>query len=134
MLFALASVLLSTQAAFPWTGVVLAAVASALLLTVDRLFPAVRRRRFVLNFATESLRIDDLPPRPRTRMLPFDDILALEVTAQRNGQFSLVATTRGQPSTETLLRDVSPDDVDALRKLWRVLTDAFGIRRPGAEL
>lgn len=134
MLFALGSVLLSTKAAFPWTGVVLATVASALLLAGDRLFPAARSRRFVLNFATESLRIDDLPPRPRTRILRFDDVVALEVTPQRDGQFSLVATTRGRPSRELLLGDVAPDDVEALRTLWRVMTDAFGVRRPGAEL
>lgn len=132
MLLAVGTLLLSPAGTAPWSAFAIAVVGSVLFLAGERLFPEPARRRFVLNFATESLRIDDLPPHPRTRVLPFDDITALDVVPDGSGRFALRLSARGAAATELLVRAVSADDVEQLRRLWRLLCDAFGIRRAGA--
>lgn len=134
LLLALVTVLTSAKGAAPWPAVMLGAVGGGLLLTADRLFPAAARRRFILNFATESLRIDDVGVRPRTRTLHFDDIAALDIVPEQNGQFALVLTARTSPTKWVLARGIEAEHVEEVRKLWRLLSDAFGIRRPGVEL
>lgn len=131
---ALATVVASTDGKPPINALVVALLGTGLLAAAPRLFPAPRRRRFVLNFASESLRIDDLGAQPRTRVLHFDEIAALAVEPDHSGGFQLVLSAKAPPTREVLVERVLGEDVEELRRLWRVLTDAFGIRRPGVEL
>lgn len=134
MAFAFITLITHPKGAAPWPAVMLAVLGAALLLAGDRLFKAYARRRFILNFATESLRIDDLAPRVRTRMMHFDEVSAVEIAPDGERSFALVLTARTQPVREVLVGKVGGEDVEELRALWRLLHDAFGLRRPGVEL
>lgn len=103
---------------------------SAVLLRRER-----RKRGFVVNFATSTLRLDFATPfagRPRTLLVPFEDVKAVQALEQGDGQHCL---TVDFASGSDLLREVlvafipAAEDV-AARRLLRLLEGAFGLGPP----
>lgn len=99
------------------------------------------RRRFVLHFHTETLRLDALrwaPGASRTQRVPFDAVTAVETVQQRSGRYTLVVRWRepapdAEPTSRraVLIADVRPSEEDALFRVWRMLHNAFGLRGAG---
>jgi hypothetical protein len=94
-----------------------------------------RHRAFVVNFATTSLRLDFSSPiagRPRTLVVPFDAVTAVEALEQADGAWCLTVdfTHRGDALREVLVAHVPAVDAAALRRLSRVLEGAFGLGSP----
>lgn len=93
-------------------------------------------RRFVLNFATESLRLDAPAPRsamPRSTVVHFDAIREVAVLVRDDERFSLVVDYAPSPAapdvhSEVLVDDVDSGEVEELRRIWRMLRGAFGLR------
>lgn len=120
------------------------AVAAALALSAGGLLwvaASLRKRRklgrrFVLNFATESLRLDAPAPRsamPRSTVVHFDAVREVAVLVRDDERFSLVVDYAPSPAapdirSEVLVDDVDPDEVEELRRIWRMLRGAFGLR------
>ena len=95
------------------------------------------RRAFSLNFATESLRVDFLEgrlARPRTEIVPFDAVEAVEIVpaAGRHRLEVIYRTDRGRVR-RALIEHARPDEVEALRRLWRLLRNGFGLKPAGGE-
>lgn len=94
-----------------------------------------RRRRFVANFATNSLRLDFATPvagYARTLVVPFDAVKALALVAQEDGARCLLVDFTVGPSTlrEVLVAFIpAAQDVEAER-VERVLRGAFGLGTP----
>ena len=95
------------------------------------------RRRFVLNFATESLRLDrpsGMAAASQSTVVGFGEVTDVEVVPRRAGTFALVATYHPAPGatpvTEVLIERVGPKDVPHLRRVWRLLRGAFGLKAP----
>ncbi|MBX5481756.1 MAG: hypothetical protein IRZ16_07930 [Myxococcaceae bacterium] len=99
------------------------------------------RRRFVLHFADETVRVDlqgGLWRRPISRTWPFDAVKGLYVVEKRGGVFSLwMEAAKAPGSARTvpvlLVDGVPADDVEALRRLWTTLRAAFGLTRRPTE-
>lgn len=94
-----------------------------------------RRRRFVANFATNSLRLDFATPvagYARTLVVPFDAVKALALVDQEDGsRCLLVDFTVGATTLREVLVAFIPraQDVEAER-VERVLRGAFGLGSP----
>jgi hypothetical protein len=93
------------------------------------------RRAFALNFATETLRLD-YPEgrlfRPATRNVPFDEVIDLRVVPRGQG-FALEVEYRdpaGALHPHLLVEQVPGDQIDDLRRLWKTLRNAFGLKAP----
>ncbi len=104
------------------------------------------RRRFVLHFATETLRLDQLrwaPGASRTELVHFDAVRAVEVVEHAPQRYALVvAWGEGPPPGEesqeepllrraVLVERVGPNEQEALVRVWRLLHNAFGLRGAG---
>lgn len=105
------------------------------------------RRRFVLHFHTETLRLDTLrwaPGASRTRWVPFDAVTAVETVQQPSGRYSLVVCWRDKPEAPedtggeppaperaVLVANVGRAEEEALFRVWRMLHNAFGLRGAG---
>lgn len=88
--------------------------------------------RFVLNFATESLRLDgpDRTGRASSEVVPFDAVRDLEVVPTGPGQFGLLleyTAADGEVRQRLLVRHGPAAEVETLRHGWRVLKRAFGL-------
>lgn len=88
--------------------------------------------RFILNFATESLRLDGTDRLGRTvsEVVPFDSVRDLTVvpTAPRHFGLLLEYTDAAQALRRVYLVQQSPAaEVEALRRAWRILRHAFGL-------
>ena len=97
-----------------------------------------RRRRFVANFATISLRLDFASPiagYPRTIIVPFDDISALALVEQEDGAHCLLVdfTLDGRTLREVLVAFIPEAQRDEAERLERVLHGAFGLGKPPAD-
>lgn len=91
-----------------------------------------RRRAFVVNFGTTSLRLDFVSPiagHPQTLIVLFDAVQAVTVLEQGDGARCLtVDFTVGEALLrEVLVAQVPASDLDALWRLARVLEGAFGL-------
>jgi hypothetical protein len=100
---------------------------------------AAARRRFILHFGTETLRLDG-PAGLRgraTRTVSFDAVKDLYVLVGADGRCALVAeleVTPGAPTLSTVLVDgVAPEAREELRRVWVTLRAAFGLKAPPAE-
>ncbi|WP_338278884.1 MULTISPECIES: hypothetical protein [Corallococcus] len=96
----------------------------------------LRRRRFVLHFKTESLRLETLawaPGAARTETLPFDDVRAVHILQPPKGGYALVVEygPEAAPRRALLVRDVRPQESDTLYRVWRLLHNAFGLKGAG---
>ena len=108
------------------------ALVGAALVTEARL----RRRRFVLHFKTESLRLETLawaPGAARTETFPFDDVRAVHIVQPPKGGYALVVEygPEAAPRRALLVRDVRPQESDTLYRVWRLLHNAFGLKGAG---
>lgn len=118
------------------------ALSAGLLTGLGMLLEARARavRRFVLNFATESLRLERpsrAHGRPQTWVVHFDGVREVSVTARQDGTYALhveyVPTPDAQETrVEVLVDRVPPAEVDTLRRVWRLLRNSFGLRTPQA--
>jgi hypothetical protein len=99
-----------------------------------------RRRRFVANFATTSLRLDFSQPisgRARTLVVHFDDVKAVDLVRQADGAHCLTVDFAPDPGPE-LLREVlaayiEGHELEQAHRLLRVLEGAFGLGAPPAD-
>lgn len=100
-----------------------------------------RRRRFVVNFGTTSLRLDfvsRIRGQPRTVVVHFDAVQDVRLLAQGDGQRCLTVDFVPWPGSAELLREVLvafiPDgQAEQAARLQRLLHGAFGLgERPGA--
>lgn len=91
-----------------------------------------RRRAFVVSFVASTLRLDFVTPigqRPRTLVLPFEAVRAVELQPQADGRLCLTVDFehRGDRLIEVLAAFIEPAEHDAAQRLTRVLTGAFGL-------
>ncbi len=117
-------------------------VCSVLLLGLGLVLDARARavRRFVLNFATESLRLERpsrARGRPRTWVVHFDSVREVEVVSRPDGRYALRVEYAPEPGSqetrvEVLINGAHPDEIDTLRRVWRLLRNSFGLRAPQA--
>lgn len=97
-----------------------------------------RRRCFVVNFLTSSLRLDFVSPiagLPRTLVVHFDGVRAITLFNQADGAHCLTVDFVPTPAAPTLLREVlvafiAPAQLEDARRLQRVLEGAFGLGAP----
>ncbi|WP_233601650.1 MULTISPECIES: hypothetical protein [Corallococcus] len=108
------------------------AMVGGALVTEARL----QRRRFVLHFKTESLRLETLawaPGAARTEVFPFDDVRAVHIVQPPKGGYALVVEYGPEtaPRRALLVRDVRAQESDTLYRVWRLLHNAFGLKGAG---
>lgn len=91
-----------------------------------------RRRRFVANFGTVSLRLDftsAIAGHPRTIVLPFDDVKAVGLLEQSDRAACLCVdfVRDGQRLREVLVAHIPEAQLTDAERLARVLEGAFGL-------
>ncbi|MBI5481421.1 MAG: hypothetical protein HY906_21355 [Deltaproteobacteria bacterium] len=119
------------------SGLLVALAAAAFIAAVRLQRVDSRRRRFVLNFLTNSLRLDFVTPiagKPRTLVVPFDAVRAVELLEQGDGLRCLTVDFVVAGGRE-LLREVLAANVPAAQapeaeRIQRVLEGAFGLGAP----
>lgn len=97
-----------------------------------------RRRRFVANFGTVSLRLDFTSPiagHPRTMVLPFDDVKAVGLLPQADGASCICVdfVRDEQLLREVLVAHITEAQGPDAERLARVLEGAFGLGERPAE-
>jgi hypothetical protein len=122
----------------PTVPLALGTVAVALVGYALRLEGQLGRRRFVLHFPTERLRLEQLrwaPGATRTWWVPFDEVCAVEIVERAPKRYALVVAWRpggqGEPRRAVLVEHVGAGEEDALFRVWRLLHNAFGLRAAG---
>ncbi len=114
-------------------------LAAALVGFALRLEGQLGRRRFVLHFHTERLRVEQLrwaPGATRTEWVPFDEVCAVEMVERAPAALRArggVAPGRGGAELRraVLVEDVGAGEEEALFRVWRLLHNAFGLRGAG---
>lgn len=93
------------------------------------------RRSFVLNFATEVLRLEWAEPtgRPQLAAVPFDDVTDVEIIERPHSRLGIrlefrARKPRGVVRRVVLIDRVPPAQGDELRRTLRLLRGAFGLR------
>lgn len=94
-----------------------------------------RRRAFVVNFATTSVRLDfvtAIAGHPRTIVVHFDAVRAVAFLEQRDGLVCLVLDFVPSPESSEVLREVlvasiATTEIEGAERLHRVLFGAFGL-------
>ncbi|HYH96305.1 hypothetical protein [Hyalangium sp.] len=95
------------------------------------------RRRFVLHFATETLRMERLtwaPSATRTETVPFDDVTAVEVVQRPSGHYAILVSYTSGPKErrearrQVLVEQIRPSEAETLHRVWRMLHNAFGLK------
>jgi hypothetical protein len=126
------------QEGLPSVPLALGAVAVALVGYALRLEGQLGRRRFVLHFPTERLRLEQLrwaPGATRTHWVPFDEVCAVEIVERAPRRYALVVAWRpdgkGEPRRAVLVEHVGAAEEEALFRVWRLLHNAFGLRGAG---
>ena len=108
-------------------------LAALLVWVAARLDALAGRRRFVLHFASELLRLELLPRSGRGRPLhaeiAFDDVTAVEVVEELPGGLGLrlTWTVEGTSRRQWLLRGARAAEGESLYRIWRMLRNAFGL-------
>jgi hypothetical protein len=116
-----------------------ALVAAALVGYALRLEARLGRRRFVLHFATETLRLERLswaPSATRTETIPFDDVTAVQLVQRPSGHYAIVVTWKAKTGPQEqpeerrapLVEHVRPSEEETLYPVWRMLHNAFGLK------
>lgn len=136
LLLALAALLLPEGALVAALLLGLAALAITFAVRIER--HEKRQRRFVANFATYSLRLDFTSPiagKPRTLVVPFDDVKDVRVLEQGDGQRVLIVEFlyEGTRLQDALVAFVPESQLKELERLERVLHDAFGLGEVPAD-
>jgi|GEM_PF-837998 len=119
-------------------AVTLGVLTVALVGLALRLEGQLGRRRFVLHFPTERLRVEHLrwaPGATRVEWVPFDDVFAVEVVERAPKRYALVVAWRsgeqGQEKRAVLVEHIGAGEEEALFRVWRLLHNAFGLRGAG---
>jgi hypothetical protein len=125
--------------ATPPLSMVLGVLTVALVGVALRLEGQLGRRRFVLHFPTERLRLERLrwaPGATRVEWVPFDEVTAVEIVERAAKHYALVVVWRAageeQPTRrEVLVEHIPASEQEALVRVWRLLHNAFGLRGAG---
>lgn len=138
---AVVGVLLGGDRAVATIPLALGMVAVALVGFALQLEGQLGRRRFVLHFPTERLRLERLrwaPGATRAEWVPFDEVTSVDVVERAPGRYALVVAWRpgGKDSQEETRREVLVEHIgaheqEALLRVWRLLHNAFGLRGAG---
>lgn len=116
-----------------WPAAALLSLAAAALLGSVRLSRLERRKRgFVVNFATTTLRLDFVTPlagKPRTLLVHFDDVKAVGLVEQADGRSCLTIdfALEREMLREALAAFIGDDELEQALRLTRVLEGAFGL-------
>lgn len=118
-------------------ALLMVALGLALLITASRLDPRSGRRRVVLHFASELLRLELLPRsgRPIHHDIPFDDVVSIDLVEEDGAGFGIRVWWKGPKGaerTELLVRRARPEEGESLHRVWRMLRNAVGL--DGTEL
>lgn len=133
LLIAAALVLIDAPMAASITMAAIGAIGIAANIWLERVDK--RQRRFVANFATNSLRLDFVTPfagRPRTLVMPFDSVKDLQLVDQLDGFKCLTVdfvpfVGKAQVLREVLVAFIPEAEKDEAERLERVLAGAFGL-------
>jgi hypothetical protein len=103
-----------------------------------RLEARLGRRRFVLHFHTETLRLERLtwaPGAVRLKAIRFDDVTAVQVVQRPSGLYAIVVVWReGELEKRApLVEQARPSEGDTLHRVWRMLHNAFGLKALAPE-
>jgi hypothetical protein len=98
-----------------------------------RLEAQLGRRRFVLHFRSDMLRVERLawsPRAVRTWTIPFDDVTAVEVVKRPSGHAAIQVAWKADPEEhrEVLVDHVRPGEAETLHRVHRMLHNAFGLK------
>ena len=121
----------------PVGAVALAVLAAALMGLALGLESRLGRRRFVLHFRSESLRLERLawaPGATRAELVPFDAVRAVHMVERPGPRYALVveyAVEGGATHRALLVEGVRPAEGETLHRVWRMLSNAFGLRGAG---
>lgn len=124
------------------TPAVLALGAAAFIGYALRVEARLGRRRFVLHFATETLRLERLtwaPSATRTETVPFDDVTAVQVVQRPSGHYAILVVYQAGPPERrkerraVLVEQVRPGETETLHRVWRMLHNAFGLKASEPE-
>lgn len=131
-----AGLLVLDTSRIPGTASGALALAGALVVAALVLEARLKRRRFVLHFKTESLRLETLawaPGAAKAQTLPFDDVRAVHIVQSPDGRYSLVVEygPLEAPRRALMVRDVRPQEGETLHRVWRLLHNAFGLKGAG---
>jgi hypothetical protein len=113
--------------------------AAALIGYGLRLEARLGRRRFVLHFRTEVLRLERLawaPGATRAHAIPFDDVKAVEVVQRASGLYAITVTWKSgeeEERREALVEHIRPSEAETLHRVWRMLHNAFGLKASAPE-
>jgi hypothetical protein len=129
---------LREEGALPLLAVLLGGMAVGWVGLALRLEGRLGRRRFVLHFATEQLRLEQLryaPGRSRTEWVSFHAVSAVEVVERASRRYALVVVWQPAeakaPRRAVLVEDVGGHEQEALLRVWRLLHNAFGLKGAG---
>lgn len=91
-----------------------------------------RKRGFVVNFATLRLRLDFVTPisgKPRTLLVPFDDVKAVDLRDQADGARCLTVDFLDEEAVfrEVLIAFIPSSQAEAAQRFTRLLEGAFGL-------
>ncbi len=124
----------------PVMPLVLGGLAASLVGFSLRLEGQLGRRRFVLHFVGERLRLEQLrlaPGATRTEWVHFDEVCAVEVVERAPRHYALVVAWRpdngGNTRRAVLVEHVRDHEEEALERVRRLLHNAFGLRGKGAS-
>lgn len=132
MLVLLAVVGVATRDGWGAAASAIVAAAGAFLASVLVARRERRKRAFIANFGTTSLRLDFVTPfagRARTVVVPFDAVKAVSVLTQGNGETCVAVefVHDGERLQEVLAANVPAAQFDDAKRLTRVLESAFGL-------
>jgi len=130
--------LLVVDPAAPWyAAAALASAAAFLTVAAMRLEALSRRRRvFVLNFSTRTLRIDrpaGIAGAPATSLAAFADVREAGVTRGPRGRYRIeveIAREGAEPQVEVLVDGAHQAELGDLHRVSEVLRAAFGLTAP----
>lgn len=114
-------------------------LAAALVGLSLKLESRLGRRRFVLHFRTESLRLEQLawsPGATRAAVVPFDAVRAVHMVERPGPRYALVVeyapeNAEGPLRRAVLVEDIRASETQTLHRVWRMLSNAFGLRGAG---
>ena len=139
-LFAVMTLTRGDAIAVPTLLAVLAGLGLALAVWLERVDR--RRRAFIVNFATTSLRLDFVTPiagQPKTIIVHFDRVRALGFYRQADARLCLtVDFTLSDSAPESIFREVmvgsiAEEELENAHRLHRVLKGAFGLGEAPAD-
>ena len=136
----IASLVQNVPLGVPFGLATVASIAFSLATWLERV--ERRRRAFIVNFGTTSLRLDfvtAIAGHPRTMIVHFDAIRALDFLNQGDGLTCLVVDFVASQGSSDVLREVLVASIpvterEGAERLHRVLFGAFGLGDPPPSL